>query len=207
MNRSELNTRPSRIDFLGSAKRIRAFLFTIHDLHYIMFCPSCGAEYTIELNYCNRCGANLSAPVLAQTGAVSVSLTKPILIIGATLLFLTLGGFAGLISGAIELTRSVGGGDLSMAIIFFGMLTVLTVDIFLVRQLSKLITAALSANRLLPAKRPPAPIQKEPLFPRPATARLEPAPSVTENTTRFFEGSYSTPTKIEAHQAEDELKN
>ena len=151
-----------------------------------MFCPSCGTESTIELNYCNRCGANLTSPLVSTTEISPINLTKPIAILGAVVLFLTLGGFAGVLSSATEITTRAGGGDLSMAIVFFGMVTILTLDILLIRQLSKLINAALSSNRL-PARKQPAPAQNQLPYSRPATARLDPAPSVTENTTRFFE--------------------
>ena len=153
-----------------------------------MFCPSCGAESTIELNYCHRCGANLGLALTANAEIAPINLTKPILIIAVTLLVLTLGGFAGIISGTIEMVRS-GAGAVSPALPMFGLPTILTIDILLLRQLSKLISAALSPNRL-PAKKAVAQSQNDLRFPRPATARLEPAPSVTENTTRFFEPTY-----------------
>jgi len=106
-----------------------------------MFCPSCGTEST-GLNYCNRCGANLAVPV-APVELAPISLTKPILIFGLVILFLTLGGFAGIISGTIEMVQN-GAGGVSPAIPIFGMPTLLTIDILLIRQLSKLISAALS---------------------------------------------------------------
>ena len=149
-----------------------------------MFCPSCGAESTIELNYCHRCGANLSLALSPNPEIAPMNVTKPILIISITLLLLTLGGFAGIISGTIEMVRN-GAGPVSPALPIFGMPTILTIDILLLRQLSKLISAALSPSRL-PANKTAAQSQNE-LRPRPSMARLEPAPSVTENTTRFFE--------------------
>jgi len=151
-----------------------------------MFCPSCGAESPIELNYCNRCGANLTLSPASTTEFVPINLTKPITIISLVVLFLTLGGFVGVLSAASEIARGGGGKDLPLAIIFFGMITILTLDILLIRQLSKLISAALSPNRFA-AKRQPAPPQNELRYSRPATARLDPAPSVTENTTRFLD--------------------
>lgn len=157
-----------------------------------MFCPSCGTESTIELNYCNRCGANLGSPTLPTTELAPVNLTKPIAIIGAIVLFLTLGGFAGVLSAASEIARSGTGKDLPMAIIFFGMITILTLDILLIRQLSKLITAALSPNRQVATKQA-APPQHELRYSRPSTARLDPAPSVTENTTRFLDAYAPAP--------------
>jgi len=171
-----------------------------------MFCPSCGIEYAIELNYCNRCGANLSTALSVQPEAIPVNVTKPILVIGITLLLLTLGGFAGLISGAIELTRAAGGGDLSMAIIFFGMITIMIVDIFLVRLLSRLINASLSPNKLPMPKRSKALAPPESEIPRMTPARLDGAASVTENTTRFFE-PYHASAQVADFTPADKLKS
>jgi hypothetical protein len=156
-----------------------------------MFCPSCGTESTIELNYCNRCGANLSAPLIPSTEIAPINVTRPILIIGVVMLFLTLGGFAGVLSSAIEVaTRPAGSKDLSIAITVFGMITILTIDILLFRLLSKLINAALGSHKVSAGH--PAP-QEPARFARPTTAKLQPAPpSVTENTTRFFD-PYTAP--------------
>ena len=111
-----------------------------------MFCPSCGIEDTIGLPYCNRCGANLGGMTAPQTEPPVINLTKPTLIIGLTLAVLTLGGFAGLIEGAKALAPIVSGqnNDPMIALIVMGMITIMTVDIFLVRQLSRVITMALS---------------------------------------------------------------
>src|ERR1700752_3862725 len=104
-----------------------------------MFCPSCGTEYTIELKYCNRCGANLSSQVGPSVAPVVVNVTKPTLIISVIVLLITLGGFAGLLTAVGELAPVMRGSDPLIAIIFMGMLTIMIVDIFLVRLLSKLI--------------------------------------------------------------------
>ena len=153
-----------------------------------MYCPSCGAESTIELNYCNRCGANLSAPLLpAQVAPISV--TKPILIIGVVMLFLTLGGFAGVLSTAIDVADKAGK-DLSGAVVFFGMITILTIDVLLFTLLMKLVNAALSSTGVAKRKQKP---QHQARLASPATAKLQPAPSVTENTTRFFDTDVAKP--------------
>ena len=159
-----------------------------------MFCSSCGTEST-GLNYCNRCGANLAAPV-ASVELAPISLTKPILIIGAVVALLTLGGFGIIISGAIEMVRS-GAGSVSPALPIFGMPTILTIDILLIRQLSKLINAALAPERRQVAGSQPQ-LYADPRQSRSSTARLESAPSVTENTTRFFDGypSASAPERV-----------
>ena len=159
-----------------------------------MFCPSCGTENAIGMPYCNRCGANLGA-VIEESAPVVVNLTKPILIISLTLAMITLAGFAGVISGAIELSRNIQlGQDPVVATLVVGMLTILGVDFFLVRQLSKLIDASLRssglAKRSKKSIRPPAYV---PQMPRPITSQLNPGASVTEGTTRFFEPAYRQP--------------
>jgi hypothetical protein len=153
-----------------------------------MFCPSCGTE-TTGLSYCNRCGANLSALTTPAVQFAPINVTKPILILGAVILCLTLGGFAGIISGAIEMAQS-GAGGVAPALPIFGMPTILTIDILLIRQLSKLISAALHSQT--PQTLPPMSSDQR-YMPPSTTARLEGAPSVTENTTRFFEETYRPP--------------
>jgi len=154
-----------------------------------MYCPSCGTEYTIELKYCNRCGANLDTGLSTQAQIVPVSLTKPTLVLGAVITFLTLGGFGMLMSAAIELARNARlDPDSITAIIIVGMLTILTTDIFLVRLLSRIINASLSSGSFTQPRQSkqiatPSVVQ----LPQPPTARLRGVPSVTEGTTRFFE--------------------
>ena len=154
-----------------------------------MFCQSCGTEST-GLNYCNRCGANLNA-LIAPAELAPISLTKPILIIGIVIVLLTLGGLGGIMSGTVEMVRS-GAGGVSPAIPIFGLPTLLTIDILLIRQLSKLINAALAPERRQ-IVRPQPPSSYDPRLSQPSTARLEPASSVTENTTRFFEQNPAAP--------------
>src|SRR5256714_8908111 len=167
-----------------------------------MYCPSCGTETTLGLNYCNRCGANLISQVASPIQIAPINLTKPILIIGAVILFVTLGGFAGIISGTIEMVQN-GAGSVSPAIPVFGIPSILTIDILLIRQLSKLISAALSPNRLPPPARIAQP-QHDPWLAHPSTARLGQAPSVTENTTRFLEESYRPPSETQVSKKQNQ---
>jgi hypothetical protein len=157
-----------------------------------MYCPSCGTE-SAGLNYCNRCGANLIATATAPVVQyVPISVTKPILIISALVALITLGGFAGIVSGTIEMVER-GAGQVSPALPVIGLPCILVIDILLIRQLSKLIAVALSSSRA-PVPQPIAPAQADSRYmPPPTTARLEAAPSVTENTTRFFEDAYRPP--------------
>ena len=160
-----------------------------------MYCPSCGSEYTVELKYCNRCGANLGAGLEEQNQIVPISLTKPTLIIGAVLAVLTIMGFGMVIAGAVELSHNPRfGEDAIAAIVVPGMLTILVIDILLVRQLSKIITASLSSSTQVQPKRTKAlPNPTMAQLPQPPTSRLQGVPSVTEGTTRFFE-PYRAPT-------------
>jgi hypothetical protein len=171
-----------------------------------MYCPSCGTEYTIELKYCNRCGANLNTGLSIQAEPVIVNVTKPALIIGATLVILTLGGFGGLIGGAVGLASVVHGNDPLIAMILFGMMTIMIVDIFLVRLLSKIISASLSSSTQTQPRRSNAlanPSVNQ--LAQPSTARLAGVPSVTEGTTRFFE-SYRAPSEGEDRPTVEKLK-
>jgi hypothetical protein len=156
-----------------------------------MFCPSCGTEYTIELKYCNRCGANLGTTAMAEPIIVPVNITKSVAAIGTTMAVLTLGGFAALIAGAVALTGKGVATDPVIALVFMGMLTILISDIFLARQLSKLISASLSSSRLPKLQYLPAPAARPPaqLYQQPQSPLMQGVPSVTEHTTRFFESS------------------
>ncbi len=156
-----------------------------------MYCPSCGTEYTIELKYCNRCGANLDTALSTQSQIAPVSITKPAIVLGAILVMITLGGFGMLMSAAIELSRSarLDPGAIT-GMVITGLLTILTTDIFLVRLLTKIINASLSSVTPTSQGRSkalanPSVIQ----VPQPSTSRLGGVPSVTEGTTRFFEPS------------------
>ena len=156
-----------------------------------MFCPSCGTETTIGLNYCNRCGANLSA-LMTQPDIIQINLTRPAIVIGIIMTFLTLGGFGMLIAGARALASVISGNDPLVAVIFMGMLIILMVDIFLARQLSKLVNAALTGTTK-PQTGRIAQSTTAPQLQRPNTAPIFQASSVTDHTTRFLENAYRAP--------------
>ncbi|HEV2912788.1 MAG TPA: hypothetical protein VGX92_05670 [Pyrinomonadaceae bacterium] len=154
-----------------------------------MYCSSCGTESTPGLNYCNRCGAGLNTQSLAASQKAPYdNLTNLMLILGAATTVISLGGMGLLIAGAIRLAREGFSTDPVMMMIFMGMTTILVVDILLVRQLSRLISAALPAdNRTRSARETIAPPKQTN---RQLNAHPEPAASVTENTTRTFEPAY-----------------
>ena len=160
-----------------------------------MYCQACGSEMAAELNYCNRCGAINPTALMTLSEPKQVSLMKPTIAIGVVLVALTLGGMGLLIAGAEELARSAGfRTDPIMALIMFGMIMILVVDIMLVRLLSRIINHTLNS----PAKPlKPAPIQssKNLAGSQPNAQRqlggAQPnyIGSVTENTTRTLEHS------------------
>ena len=156
-----------------------------------MFCSSCGTEST-GLNYCNRCGANLGGSLATTNDLPPINVTKPILILSTVATLLTLGGFFMILESAMVLAR-MGPPDVPGMIVVCGMATVLTLDILLIRQISKLINAALSPERRAKENRT-AQSQKTFQLPQPTTARLAPGASVTENTTRFFDTHSPIPT-------------
>src|SRR5215216_5044271 len=67
-----------------------------------MYCPTCGNEITVELKYCNRCGANLMLPAMAAPVAMApVKLTVPSIVLGLTIL----GGLGVIFGSATEFAR------------------------------------------------------------------------------------------------------
>ena len=108
---------------------------------------------------------------------------------------LTLGGFVAVIAGAIALAGKASiGTDPIIAVVMMGMITILVSDIFLARLLSKLISASLSSGKPPKLKQRPALAAAAPAqLGQSQPAHLHGAPSVTENTTRFFEPAYREP--------------
>ncbi len=151
-----------------------------------MYCSSCGTECALELNYCSRCGANIASVNAPPTQLVPINLTKPALVIGATTAILTLGGFALVVAGAINLALVFKNPDPVMMITLFGMATIMISDIMLIRLLSRIVRASLEAKA-----KPELPRQMPRELPRQLSPRLEAVSSVTEHTTRTFSPIYS----------------
>jgi hypothetical protein len=145
-----------------------------------MFCSTCGAESTIGLNYCKRCGTSLSAPADdRQHKGVPTGLVALFAIVIA---FLGLVGLMAIIEGGADLAHA-GVGGLLVPIIACGAAVLLGVETMLVWVLMRLLNSY--------GISPPAPKLKKSL--PAAAAQLAPPPhgftSVTEHTTRHFEGA------------------
>jgi len=148
-----------------------------------MYCPSCGAEVTQELSYCNRCGANLK-PISNQSGVRPAKLVGVAWAISMAVALVTLGGFGmifGLVMALIAkgLSLSVGG----LVLIFFSLLVILAIAWLLVRQLSRVLDMPQLTGDAIQSNKPE--LSEKPM--QQIGALREPASSVTEHTTRTFE--------------------
>jgi hypothetical protein len=151
-----------------------------------MYCSSCGQETPQELNYCNRCGANLNPPMAQDKSNTTVAVILLTLMIG----LLTIFGMIAVIEGLGQLKGNGFSEGIMGMFMIFSFLILGTVDVLLVRQLSHLLGAQRQKGRALPPRQSST---RELASPTHAGALPEPLPSVTENTTRLFEPSYREP--------------
>lgn len=152
-----------------------------------MYCPSCGNEITVELKYCNRCGANLALPMLsAPTVLAPVKLTVPSIVLGLTVL----GGLAIIFGSATGLAMN---GMHSAAIVWIVLFTAATLfgcTGLMIWFFAKMLAAQ---REVAPPAEPPRGAFTDRQAMHHLPPRLEPVPSVTENTTRTFSPIYSEP--------------
>ena len=154
-----------------------------------MYCPSCGNEISVELKYCNRCGANLMmapesypAPVIKP-----IKLGLPAIVLGLTVTI----GLGVIFSSAADLAgRNLHPAAIAWMTIFglatlFGCTALMLRFWFKVLQMNREIKQP--QNQIRPPVQTPAQISgPRQQFP----PRLEPVPSVTEHTTRTFSQAY-----------------
>jgi hypothetical protein len=154
-----------------------------------MYCPSCGNEISVELKYCNRCGANLSTmPELHPAPAGKpIRLGLPAIVLGLTITV----GLGIVFNSAVELA-SIQVHPAAIAwMVIFGLAALFGCTALMLRFWLKVLAMNREAYRPPTQLRPPAqaPVQ----IPGPRQAfppRLEPMPSVTEHTTRTFSRAY-----------------
>jgi hypothetical protein len=151
-----------------------------------MYCSSCGQESPQELNYCNRCGANLNLPVVQEKSNSTASVLILTLVIG----LLTIFGLVAIMEGLSELKNGGFSEGIMGMFMLFSFVILGTIDILLVRQLSHLLSAPRQPRRALAPRQNAT---RELGAPTHAGALREPVASVTENTTRTFEPSYREP--------------
>ncbi len=150
-----------------------------------MYCPSCGSEITVELKYCNRCGANLSLTSSGNPGpmATPIKLTIPTVVLGLTIT----GGLGIIFSGVTELAQMQLAPAAITWIVIFSMATLFGCTALLLRFWSKMFSLNRETHQppryVRPAMQMTVPQQQLP-------PRFEPIPSVTEHTTRTFSAAY-----------------
>ncbi len=152
-----------------------------------MYCPTCGSEITVEVKYCNRCGANLSLPssALPPPVVLPVKLTAPTVVIGLTITV----GLGIIFAGATELAQM----DVHPAAItwmfLFSMATLFGCSAMLIRFWTKMIGVPRQPTALPQSSRPAV----EGVGPQQLPPRSDSVPSVTEHTTRTFTPAYRGP--------------
>lgn len=150
-----------------------------------MYCSTCGAETSVELNYCHRCGASLNPPVNEPQGRVvaPTSFGKMALIVGLMLVL----GLGLIFSGANGLARK-GVNPIAIAwMTIFGFATLFAVTSKFMRLWSQIYSVGVAPE---PTRQPQAKRQQT-IAERARTGQLPPPSvsftSVTENTTRTLE--------------------
>jgi hypothetical protein len=150
-----------------------------------MYCQSCGTEVTRELNYCNRCGANLNQSAnLPEQFVRPVNLTAPtiavalMVVISLGIIFASINDLAQKDIHPVALTWMVIG---SLAM-------VAGVVALILRQWSQLAGVTKQQERSTSTRKKTFEKEAAPMSLPPM--RSEPIPSVTEHTTRTFEPIY-----------------
>jgi hypothetical protein len=157
-----------------------------------MFCPSCGFEYTQKTNYCKRCGEELSvAPQSVETKPQrSQAIGMSFVVVG----FLSIVGlFLNLLSFHVLLSRHAD--EPAIFSFVLGLLFIGVVAGFLIRQMSRLITAQQKSNQTPAQERIIVREAQAPQIGAPADVvwgAAEPH-SVVEHTTRQMAGVYNDP--------------
>ena len=155
-----------------------------------MYCPVCGVESTQGLNYCKRCGSNLTVSLQpaeppAGSGLKGSHFALALASLSVGTAVVTLGGLGIVLSFVQDLSHQASAGDLPKLILVLGLPMVCAISILLVWQISRLISVPRQSLGAL--SRPPrqqantyAPVQ---MISPPADS----GGSVTEHTTRTFD--------------------
>jgi predicted nucleic acid-binding Zn ribbon protein len=152
-----------------------------------MYCAACGGPVAPGLKFCNRCGSSLGKERDESSHAgIITALITGIVIVG-------MGGLGIMLAGALNLkTNGQLGNDAVAIFMFLTFLIVITVELFMLRQLSRVLGESSRRNERVDQPQPlfqPATASPNELRAAPLRTLPEPIPSVTENTTRTLEHS------------------
>ena len=151
-----------------------------------MFCPTCGNEISVELKYCNRCGANLTLPTTTAVTAIApVKLTIPSVVLAFTIV-----SGLGIVFAAASQLATLGMHPVALIwLTLFGTAALFGCTAMMIRFWLRVI--ALQRETLI-AQPPPRqmPQLDKPVAQSQLPPRFEGISSVTENTTRTFSPVY-----------------
>jgi len=149
-----------------------------------MDCPTCGAQLSQALSYCNRCGANLSLvkdPGGPKAHGKAIDEVMGSMVVAAIPIL-------GLILGALVLMKKGHiAEELGIAFVILSALMMLVLEVIFFGQLRRL-------NKGVGVSSPPGGFKTDELGAgtlRSLAAPVEPMSSVTEQTTRTLEPVYS----------------
>src|SRR6185295_7356763 len=155
-----------------------------------MYCPTCGNEITVELKYCNRCGANLSLPAMVPPMAMApVKLTFPSIVLGLTIL----GGLGVIFGSATEFARQGLHPFAIVWMVLFSAATLFGCTALMIRFFTKMLTSQQGVSAGNQSRHASITINDRQTAHHLPPPRMEPVPSVTENTTRTFSPIYREP--------------
>jgi hypothetical protein len=155
-----------------------------------MYCPNCGAESTSGLNYCKRCGGNLSDTT--QSTAPPTRNTSAALILAAAIVAIVLGGLGIVFTEALSLIGPQPPGfappvhdavAVAGIMVILGSATIGLVSLMLIRLFTRMMGLGSAADKPSRPSRTFLPEQRVPQIQAPPIS----VQSVTEHTTRNFE--------------------
>ena len=156
-----------------------------------MYCPNCGAESTIGLNYCKHCGSNLSETA-RPSSAPATRNTLAALILALATVGIVLGGLAIVFTHALALVGSQppgfsqpvpGAVKIGAMMVVFGSSAIVLVALMLIQLFSRVMGFGSALGKPLRTDKGFTPQQRVPQIPAPPIV----VSSVTEHTTRNFE--------------------
>lgn len=154
-----------------------------------MYCPSCGHEISVELKYCNRCGANLSMVAESYPAPVvkPMKVALPAIVLGLTV---TIG--LGIIFGGANGLAQMHLHPAAIAwMVIFSLATLFGCTALMLRFWLKVLSMNREIYQPQHQIRPPVQMPAQVSGARQQfPPRLEPVPSVTEHTTRTFSPAY-----------------
>ncbi len=147
-----------------------------------MYCPICGSQSTQGLNFCKRCGTNLTAPTGPSADKPEV-IVKPLKVAGIfwAIAAFGMGSIFALMGAVIALAALRADGEAIAATALFGSAGIFGIVWLLLRYASQYIKMA--QNTVEPAR--PESLDTPPPLQIGSTPRA--VSSVTENTTRNFD--------------------